>query len=257
MYHPSFFRNFVFAFYLRVFAQTEYPGGTPGFGDLPPSNSKFPPQIDGSRILYFRDLGYIRDISVCANTLLHRYFILPFNPFHTRKQSCHFLPLLFQASDMMTARGSLELCYDEFNRAYRTPLFCFSNPDNLIDMNSPPKIISKGLDFLKSCSQSTFCPQPINLKLRVNPGDFNLRILMSTSDSISDLKHFIYEQSVKVRTFVWCRNVFGCATLCLIFSVMLRTSYSCCLILYCIKLCIDVLHSNDQSNSTHSRTSIG
>lgn len=158
---------------------------------------------------------------------------------------------------MMTARGSLELCYDEFNRAYRTPLFCFTNPDNLIDMNSPPKIISKGLDFLKSCSQSTFCPQPINLKLRINPGDFNLRILMSTSDSISDLKHFIYEQSVKVRTFVRCRNVFSCATLCLILSVMLRTSYSCCLISYLNKLCIDVFPCSDQSNSIYSRTSTG
>ena len=33
----------------------KYPAGTPGFGDLTPSNFKFPPQIDESRILYFRD----------------------------------------------------------------------------------------------------------------------------------------------------------------------------------------------------------
>ena len=46
------------------------PARTPGFGDLPPSNFKFSPQIDESRILYFRDLGYIRNISVCTNTLI-------------------------------------------------------------------------------------------------------------------------------------------------------------------------------------------
>ena len=55
----------------RVLRKRRYPAGTPGFGDLPPSNFKFPPQIDGSRILNFRDLGYIRDISVCANTLMN------------------------------------------------------------------------------------------------------------------------------------------------------------------------------------------
>ena len=52
-----------------MFVQRKYPAGAPGFGDLPPSNFKFPPQIDGSRILY------LRDISVCANTLL---FIINF-----------------------------------------------------------------------------------------------------------------------------------------------------------------------------------
>ena len=31
--------------------QRKYPAGTPGFGDIPPSNFKFPPQIDGSQIL--------------------------------------------------------------------------------------------------------------------------------------------------------------------------------------------------------------
>lgn len=49
---------------IRMFAQRKYPARTPGFANLPPSNFRFPPQIDGSRILYFRD------ISVCAKTLL-------------------------------------------------------------------------------------------------------------------------------------------------------------------------------------------
>ena len=57
---------------IECLRKRKYPAGTPGFGNLPPSNFKFPPQIDESRILYIRDLGYIRDISVCANTLLSR-----------------------------------------------------------------------------------------------------------------------------------------------------------------------------------------
>ena len=44
----------------------KYPAGITGFGDLSPSNFKFSPQIDGSRIFYFRDLGHIRDNSVCV-----------------------------------------------------------------------------------------------------------------------------------------------------------------------------------------------
>ena len=159
-----------------------------------------------------------------------------------------YLVLFYQASDMMTARGSLELCYDEFNRAYRTPLFCFTDPDNLIDMNSPPKILSQGLDFLKSCSQSTFCPQPINIKLRINPGDFNLRILILTSDSISDLKHYIFEQSLNVRTIVLDSTVQYCIVLhCIgLYHIMMHCTVSYdvvlyyailyCVILYCVIL---------------------
>ena len=59
---------------LECLRKRKYPAGTPGFGDLPPSNFKFPPQIDESRILYFRVLGYIRDISVCTNTLFVTIF---------------------------------------------------------------------------------------------------------------------------------------------------------------------------------------
>jgi hypothetical protein len=100
---------------------------------------------------------------------------------------------------MVTSAGSLELCYDELNRPYRTPLFCITTPENISDPNCPPKTPLPG-PLLKSCSQSTFCAQPISLKIRINPGDFNLRVVLSTADSILDLKMFIQEQSLmKVR----------------------------------------------------------
>ena len=99
-----------------------------------------------------------------------------------------------KASNMKTSNGSLELCYDELNRPYKTPLFCFTNPENILDPKNPVRVSSPA-NISKSHSQSTFCVQPLNLKIRINPGDVNLKILLSTADTILDLKHAILEQS--------------------------------------------------------------
>ena len=104
---------------------------------------------------------------------------------------------------MKTSNGSLELCYDELNRPYKTPLFCFTNPENILDPNCPVRVSSLSM-MSKSCSQSTFCVQPLNLRIRINPGDVNLRILLSTADTILDLKHSILEQSSLKVNFVDC-----------------------------------------------------
>lgn len=96
---------------------------------------------------------------------------------------------------MKTSSGSLELCYDELNRPYKIPLFCFTNPENILDPKSPIVKTTSPQNIFKSCSQSTFCVQPLNLRIRINPGDVNLKILLSTADTISDLKHAILEQS--------------------------------------------------------------
>ena len=45
----------------------KYPAGTRGFGDLPPSNLKFPPQIDGFRILYFRIFPFAQTLFFSLN----------------------------------------------------------------------------------------------------------------------------------------------------------------------------------------------
>ena len=114
----------------------------------------------------------------------------------------------FQASNMITSNGSLELCYDELNRPYKTPLFCFTNPENILDPNCPVRVSSLSM-MSKSCSQSTFCVQPLNLRIRINPGDVNLRILLSTADTILDLKHSILEHSsLKVCTTSYCCLLF-------------------------------------------------
>ena len=103
---------------------------------------------------------------------------------------------------MITASGSLELCYDELQRPYITPLFCMVNPSNILCPNKPQSSIIQS-KIVKSVSQSTMIAQPINLKVRINPGDFNLNIAASTADSIQDLKHYILESSQQVHTLLF------------------------------------------------------
>ena len=54
--------------------------------------------------------------------------------------------------------------------------------------------------MIRSLSQSTMIAQPITLKVRINPGDYNLSILASTTDSIQDFKHCVLETSQQVNT---------------------------------------------------------
>ena len=56
--------------------------------------------------------------------------------------------------------------------------------------------------MIRSLSQSTMIAQPITLKVRINPGDYNLNILASTTDSIQDFKHYVLETSQQVKLIV-------------------------------------------------------
>ena len=105
---------------------------------------------------------------------------------------------------MTTPNGNLELCYDELNRAYRVPLFCILNPTNLITqstsiINENDNKNGNGNVNENENNLSTVIVEshPINLKIRINPGDFNLNIAASTANSIKELKHFILEQSAQ------------------------------------------------------------
>ena len=41
---------------------------------------------------------------------------------------------------MSSPTGSLELCYDELNRPYKTPVYCFVTPTNLLCPSSPVRV---------------------------------------------------------------------------------------------------------------------
>ena len=100
---------------------------------------------------------------------------------------------------MISPNGSLELCFDELNRVYRVPLLCIVNPTNLITQSSC--MINKNENDKNEndniLSKNSMESHSINLKIRINPGDFNLIIIASSANSISELKQFILEQSLK------------------------------------------------------------
>mmetsp|Transcript_15703 Transcript_15703/g.15049 ORF Transcript_15703/g.15049 Transcript_15703/m.15049 type:complete len:267 (-) Transcript_15703:87-887(-) len=102
---------------------------------------------------------------------------------------------ILEASNMATPNGSLELCYDELGRPYRTPLYCIVTPSNIVSPNNSP--VKAHPTKTRTGSQATIDALPINLKIRINPGEINLCVLASTADSIQDLKHVILEQSSK------------------------------------------------------------
>ena len=91
---------------------------------------------------------------------------------------------------MATPSGSLETTFDELNRPYKVPSYCFCNPTNIISPSTPGVTKTK-----KDNPYEIPVFHQITLKIRVNPGDFNLNILASTADTIQDLKHFILQQS--------------------------------------------------------------
>ena len=91
------------------------------------------------------------------------------------------------------SHGSLELCNDELGRSYRTPVYCFVDPLNII--RPITKNFAEKKLMRKKSSLSSFYNQHISLRIRINPGKFDLNILAATSDTILDLKHHILEQS--------------------------------------------------------------
>ena len=93
------------------------------------------------------------------------------------------------------SHGSLELCHDELGRSYRTPIYCFVDPLNLI--RPVTKSFVQRTLLSKKSSLSSFFSQHINLKVRINPGKFDIDIVAAKSDTILDLKHHILEQSSK------------------------------------------------------------
>lgn len=91
------------------------------------------------------------------------------------------------------SHGSLELCHDEFGRSYKTPIYCFVDPLNVIRPTTKNLVHRKLVS--KKSSLSSFYNQHISLRIRINPGMFDLNIVAATSDTILDLKHLILEQS--------------------------------------------------------------
>lgn len=81
-------------------------------------------------------------------------------------------------------------------------MFCIIDPLNILRPNNPKALVKA---ISRTSSQSTFCIHQINLKIRINPGEFELTVSASTADTILDLKHSILElssQQVSWETYI-------------------------------------------------------
>ena len=96
----------------------------------------------------------------------------------------------FQASNMATPNGSLEMTVDELNRVYKTPIYCFATPVNMITTISTYPLKKELSNQTQNMESHT-----INLKIRINPGDFNINITANTANSILELKQLIVKLS--------------------------------------------------------------
>ena len=105
---------------------------------------------------------------------------------------------IMEASNISTPSGSLDLVYDELGQAYRVPTFCYANPVNAVDPSAAAVLPNALLvtDKPTTRTQHVQNVQPLNVRIRINPGDHNLNIVATTADSIQDLKHFIVEQAL-------------------------------------------------------------
>lgn len=102
---------------------------------------------------------------------------------------------IVDASSMTTPNGSLEICYDERGHEYKVPAYCYSNPVEMVNATMQ-------LEIVKKTPSKPIVAKPLHLKIRINPGDYNLQIDSSTADSVLQLKKCISEQAVKESTSI-------------------------------------------------------
>ena len=109
---------------------------------------------------------------------------------------------------MATPNGSLEMTVDELNRVYKTPIYCFATPVNMITTISTYPLKKELSNLTQNMESHT-----INLKIRINPGDFNINITANSANSILELKQLIVELSkhqVKLISLFFFSSLFFC-----------------------------------------------
>lgn len=125
---------------------------------------------------------------------------------------------ILEASNISTPNASLEICYDERGFEYKVPIFCYSKPIELSNANTLPEA---NLVSTNPKPNTIITAAPLHLRVRVNPGDYNLQVDASTADSILALKRTILEQSQEKQVILLLSG---------------RDFIICCLFLYCITI---------------------
>lgn len=103
---------------------------------------------------------------------------------------------IIEASGISTPTGSLETCYDETGYLYKIPRFCYSDPFELIEGNQVVELTAA----VEISKKDKGTGSPVKLKVRVNPGDINMQINVSSLDTILDVKRAVQEYSITAQT---------------------------------------------------------
>lgn len=97
----------------------------------------------------------------------------------------------------MTPNASLDTCYDERGHQYKVPVFLFSNPIEIV--GNPLGDAAKKAETEKRVTAAIAAGSgaPINVRVRINPGDHNLTIAAKTSDTILEFKKRVFEKTIQ------------------------------------------------------------
>jgi hypothetical protein len=104
----------------------------------------------------------------------------------------------------MTPNGNLQLCYDERGASYSVPPYAYSDPSELITGSSSSNTSNSTLTKEKSAKgMSSSTPTsargtPIKIKVRINPGDYNIILDVVSGTTIQDLKKIISNYAAEV-----------------------------------------------------------
>ena len=86
---------------------------------------------------------------------------------------------------------------------YKVPIFCLVNPTEITgavptsSSLAAAVVTTPNADDGKSYSPRPRPPgQSVNLKVRINPGDFNLTVPTNVSDTVLDFKKLVYQKTI-------------------------------------------------------------
>lgn len=99
---------------------------------------------------------------------------------------------ILAASGINCPNGTLELCYDDRGFEYKVPSFCYQ----VQTFSAEPISLDACVKAIPVISQD-YEPDT-TLKIRINPGDFNLSIAVNTRNNIGFLKQKILEKSMEI-----------------------------------------------------------
>lgn len=108
---------------------------------------------------------------------------------------------ILEASEITTPNGLLEVLYDDRGYQYKVPLYCIANPIELVQPinantasadHSNKNISPTGSNRTGIIVDST---PPITIRIRINPGDINMKVQASPNCTVNDLKSIISSNS--------------------------------------------------------------